>query len=70
MDLGIKGAAISTVIAYVIFSIFLLFDVMRGLGGFKFFKELSRAARREKFLGISDAILYCQRASLTVNRLQ
>ena len=28
----------------------------------------TRAGRREKFFGISDAIRYCQRASLTVNR--
>ena len=37
---------------------------------FKFFKESSRAGRREKFFGISDAIRYCQRASLTANRLK
>ena len=30
----------------------------------------SRAGRREKNFGISDAIRYCQRASLTVNQLQ
>ena len=30
----------------------------------------SRAGRREEIFGISDAIRYCQRASLTVNRLK
>ena len=30
----------------------------------------SRAGRREEIFGISHAIRYCQRASLTVNRLK
>lgn len=36
-DMGIKGAAISTVIAYVIFSLFLLKDLVKGSQGFKIF---------------------------------
>ena len=37
LDMGIKGAAISTVIAYVIFSLFLLKDLINGSQGFKLF---------------------------------
>ena len=37
LDMGIKGAAISTVVAYVIFSLLLLKDLINGSQGFKFF---------------------------------
>lgn len=37
LDMGIKGAAISTVIAYVIFSGFLLKDLVKGSQGFSLF---------------------------------
>ncbi|MCM8540427.1 MAG: MATE family efflux transporter [Lentisphaeraceae bacterium] len=37
-DMGIKGAALSTVIAYTVFSLFLLKDLIKGSQGFKFFE--------------------------------
>lgn len=60
LDMGIKGAAISTVVAYTVFSIFLLKDLMKGSQGFKFFDfklKIDRAILKSIFTASSIAAL-------------